>query len=284
MDIKQSPFSFYDFLGYLIPGSVFIYGIVIIYGHISTQSSGLEFIVGQLGFERAEIYIPFILTAYTAGHILSYLSSITIEKYAIWAHGYPSKYLLNIPVKGYLDVDSDKILRRFLRMAVWLIMFPISAMDWILGKRMGMRNLYAKPLDEFLITVIRNRIESLINRHAKAPDHSTQDAAIQAEFFRYGYHYAIENAPNHVPRMQNYVALFGFLRTLTLISLLLFWTMAFHAIFYTPDWHMGLGTVSSSGLLSFVLFMSFVKIYRRFSLEALMAMAITLEDRSARPS
>ena len=92
MDVKQNPFSIYDFLGYLIPGAVFLYGTLFIFEHISPLNDGaFGFNAANLSFEKPETYVPFVLLAYVVGHFLSFLSSITVERYSIWAHGYPSK-------------------------------------------------------------------------------------------------------------------------------------------------------------------------------------------------
>ena len=188
MDIKQNPFSFYDFLGYLIPGAVFLYGILLTLGHLATGTTALEFVTTRLSFDKAEIYIPFVLLAYIAGHFLSFVSSITIERYSIWAHGYPSKYLLGIPTQGYLKVEQNKKLRKVMRIFVFILLAPISILDWLLGDKAGMRVLYAKPLDKLLICVLRQRIELLIDDHAQVKDRESHGKAGQIDFFRYAYH------------------------------------------------------------------------------------------------
>lgn len=275
MDPKQNPFSLYDFLGYLIPGAVSLYGALLIIGHLSPTDTALGFVTTKLSFEKAEIYIPFILLAYIVGHFLSFVSSITVERYSLWAHGYPSKYLIGIPSKGYLDVGQHKKLRRVMRVGVFALLAPISVLDWLLGAKAGMRDLYAKSLDTLLIDVLKHRIECLIDRHAQVVGRASNGKEEQLDFFRYAYHYAIENAPNHVPKMQNYVALYGFLRTLTLISLVLFWIVVWHVSASGMSCLAVMLSISSASLLTYLLFMGFVKFYRRFSLEALMAMAVT---------
>lgn len=283
MDIKQNPFSFYDFLGYLIPGAVFLYGVLLTLGHLAPDTTALEFVTTKLSFDKAEIYIPFVLLAYIAGHFLSFVSSITIERYSIWAHGYPSKYLLGLPSKGYLKVEQNKKLRKVMRVLVFIILAPVSILDWLLGHKAGMRELYAKPLDKLLICVLRQRIESLIDDHAQVADRESHGKAGQIDFFRYAYHYAVENADNHVPKMQNYVALYGFLRTLTLLSLMLFWIVIWHLFTSNMSYlQIGLVVFVASGL-TYLLFMGFVKFYRRFSLEALMAMAVTYRCNHIKP-
>jgi hypothetical protein len=275
MDLKQNPFSLYDFLGYMIPGAVFLYSALLVIGHLSPTDTALEFVATKLSFEKAEMYIPFVLLAYIVGHFLSFVSSITIERYSLWAHGYPSKYLLGISSKGYLAVEKNISLRRVMRVGVFVLLAPISILDWLLGAKAGMRDLYAKPLDNLLIAVLRRRIECLIDNHAQVADRESHGKAGQIDFFRYVYHYAIENAPNHVPKMQNYVALYGFLRTLTLISLVLFWIVVWHVSQSSISCLVAILSISSASVLAFLLFMGFVKFYRRFSLEALMAMAVT---------
>lgn len=283
MDLKQNPFSFYDFLGYLIPGAVSLYGALLIIGHLSPTDTAVGFVTTKLSFEKAEIYIPFVLLAYIVGHFLSFVSSITVERYSIWAHGYPSKYLLGIPSKGYLAIEENKTLRRVMRVGVFVALAPVSALDWLLGAKAGMRDLYAKPLDQLLIDVLRRRIECLIDRHALVVNKESHGKARQLDFFRYAYHYAIENAPHHVPKMQNYVALYGFLRTLTLISLVLFWIIVWHVSASGMSCLAATLSILSASLLAYLLFMGFVKFYRRFSLEALMAMAVTYECKPNTP-
>lgn len=272
MTIKQNPFSFYDFLGYLTPGAVFLYAILLLLGHLAPGTTTIEFATDKLSFEKAEVYIPFVLLAYIAGHFLSFLSSITIEPYSIWAHGYPSKYLLGIPSQGYLHVDQNG--SRLVRRIVFVLLGPISVFDWILGRMAGMR-FYAKPLDNLLSEVLKQRIECLIENHAQIHKKEKYGTANQSDFFRYAYHYAVENAENHLPKMQNYVALYGFLRTLTFVLLILFWISVWHIISAPVSFLTAALVIAGSGSITFFMFMGFVKFYRRFSLEALMAMAVT---------
>lgn len=275
METKPNPFSIYDFLGYLIPGSVFLYGLLIVIKHISASDLSLDYIATKLSFKSEEIYLLFVLLSYISGHILSFLSSITIERYSIWAHGYPSKYLLGITKSDYFPKE-DKT-RCVIRAVVGLILLPIVLLDWLLGEKVGMRDLYAKPLDQLLINVLRNKIEILIVNHAGiVPKTETHGTPSEADFFRYAYHYAVENAHNHFAKMQNYVALYGFLRTLTLIAVIIFWDLLWHMLSGVIPISVSLWFLFAAVILAYVLFMAFVKFYRRFSLEALMAMAVTV--------
>lgn len=272
MDIKQNPFSLYDFLGYFVPGALLLYLLLIVWGHINAYSSPTEVIVNHLNFKSPELYPPFIILSYIVGHFLSFLSSITIEKYAVWKFDYPSKYLLDLQCKGYFHVDDPKVLRRLIRVGTWLLLFPITLLDFILGECLGMQELYAKKLDEKLREVLHNKIRVIIEKECGIK--ADEDSLSKKDFFRYLDHYALENAPNHLRKMQNYIALYGFLRTVSLIGVIFFWILLWHA-FYIK------GSVINSFILLiiyssfvYVFFMAFVKFYRRYTLEILMAVSV----------
>ena len=74
MDLKQNPFSLYDFLGYFTPGALFLYGLMAAYAHAQPLITVLGNITATLSFKTPEVYIPFILVAYATGS-LSFLSS-----------------------------------------------------------------------------------------------------------------------------------------------------------------------------------------------------------------
>lgn len=271
MDIKQNPFSLYDFLGYFVPGAFFLYLLLITWGHINAYSSPTEVIVNHLNFKSPELYPPFIILSYIVGHFLSFLSSITIEKYAVWKFDYPSKYLLDLTCKRYFQVDKPKYLRICIRCIVGFFILPITILDFILGKSL-VQELYAKKLDEKLRGVLHNKIKAIIEKECGIK--ADEDSLSKKDFFRYLDHYALENAPNHLRKMQNYIALYGFLRTVSLIAVIFFWILLWHA-FYIK------GSVLNSFILLtiyssfvYVFFMAFVKFYRRYTLEVLMAVSV----------
>jgi hypothetical protein len=281
MDMKQNPFSFYDFLGYFTPGALFLYGVMAGFAHTQSSLNIIDYIAANLSFGKPELYIPFILVAYTLGHILAFISSGMIERYSIWTVGYPSKYLLGISSQAYFDVEKHKALRVFIRIVVAILLAPISILDFVVGKIMGFRDLYAKSLDHLLVRVIAMKVGALMQQHAGLEKPPSETNVREVDFFRYVYHYAVEHAPNHLPKMQNYVALYGFLRTLTLLVVMLFWALVWHAYMGLVCYLEGGILIASSGILAFVAYMAFVKFYRRFSLEAFMALAATLELNSA---
>lgn len=277
IESKQNPFSIYDFLGYLIPGAIFLYGILFIFGHSQTELVFPNYLKEFLSLDKPDKYIPFILLAYVLGHFLNLLSSITIERYSIWVLGYPSKYLLLDETPEYFQVEDPKVLRYAVRIFIFIIILPVSFLDVIFGKLLKMRELYAKGLDKLLRAALWIKILKLIKMHAGIENPDNFGKPNEHDFFRYVYHYALENAPNHFAKMQNYVALYGFLRTLTFISTIFFWCFLYHFFKGSLSNLVNFILISCSALISYTFFIGFVKFYRRFSLEALMAMAIAFE-------
>lgn len=272
MELKQNPFSFYDFLGYFTPGAIFIYGCMAIFAHIQPDLKVLDFIT----FDRNEIYIPFILISYTAGHILSFVSSIFIEKYSEWTVGYPSKYLLGFMADSYFSGN------KLIRLLVALLLAPISIFEWLLNITIKYRNTYAKPLDSLLQNIIRAKVSALLREHSGLKKPLEGNSATNTHFFLFVYHYVVEKAPSHFPKMQNYVALYGFLRTLTLISVFFFWCLFVHIVDGSFSTMLSIVSLFLSAMLSLTFYMAFSKFHRRFSLEVLMALTAVFEVKALR--
>lgn len=276
---KQNPFSLYDFLGYFIPGSITLFGVITIVA-LSKQPVSLDdFLKSFQVLGRPELYFPLILLAYVVGHILSFLSSITIEKYSTWLLGYPSRYLLGFEPKGFFDVKRPRWTRIGVRLFVALLIVPVAAMDLILGVWLKMRLLYAKPLDPLLCDILKRKIRALAESEADEPD----VFAKEGDFFRFVYHYALEHSKAHFAKMQNYVALYGLLRSLSLAAVIFFWVAVFLALRQTLPVGFELLLPAVLALAAFVLYADFMKFYRRFSLEAMMALAVMYPPRSESP-
>jgi apolipoprotein N-acyltransferase len=100
------------------------------------------------------------------------------------------------------------------------------------------------------------------------------ESLIETNYFLFIYHFALENAPQHVPKMQNYVALFGLMRTLTFYFILLFWVASWHLIYSDASLLTIAITLPALSVVSYLFYLSFIKFYRRFTLEAMMAAAV----------
>ncbi|MBM4401127.1 MAG: hypothetical protein FJ045_04165 [Crenarchaeota archaeon] len=246
MNLKQNPFSLYDFLGYLIPGALFLYAaaLAIVWMEVGNETSLLKHLLAamdrldsQLALLHWQSYVPLAILAYTIGHFLSFLSSISIEKFMVWTCGYPSKFLLTTHEGHYLDIKAGpqdsavaKFIRRFNRAIVFVFLTPISAVDQSLGILFGTHKQYSKTLDSFLQRSIRRRMDSFLREnyvrdYTRHEDGEEYPLPKESDFFRGISHFALENAPGHVQPMQNYVALYGFLRTVSFVFVLLFWTL-----------------------------------------------------------
>ena len=90
-----------------------------------------------------------------------------MESYLIGAHGYPSKYLLKLPLQNYF-ITLVKSKRNFL-LGIFLAIFlaPIVLLDQIWGIALGARAKYADPLDKLLGTLLRGRVEYFFNNTVK---------------------------------------------------------------------------------------------------------------------
>lgn len=265
MELKQNPFSLYDFLGYLIPGLLFLFGVWILSNHLVTPTDTASELLKSMDDLSTTSYIAITLIAYITGHLLSYCSSMTVERYSEWTLGFPSKFLLSDSKKCYFDIDEKNGIHYLIRLLMFILLLPISVFDIFLGKWFSLRNSYAKKVEEPLLLLINNKLTASLNKAGIFSTHSND------RFFRYFYHLAVEHSKAHLPKMQNYVALFGFMRTLTLLSIVLFWVVFFEALcLYGFSNHLIflLGLLS---IISIVCYLGFIKFYRRFSLEVLMA-------------
>lgn len=293
--MKQNPFSIYDFLGYVFPGALSIFLIFFFYQvkyPITLNNileNGVSFIStpkGKGGLEIIEDTLVLTIIAYVVGHIVAYLSSITIEQYSQWLFGYPSFFLLNkAPNWLYWRIGENRISGKFqwpnkfidwgellLRVLMGLFLFPITLCYLLFGKVLGMKNYFVKPLDKTLTIAIKNNEDKLarsLGIEKKEGD----------DFHRVIYHYVYENQKNHVIKMDNYVALYGFLRALTFImvcsTLWIAYANVVSSFNYLP--HINFPTLAIlfiSILLTYICFMGFMKFYRRFTLESFMCLVI----------
>ena len=106
----------------------------------------------------------------------------------------------------------------------------------------------------------------------------------EIDYHRIIYHYVYEVKSAHQVKMDNYVALYDFMRSMTLIMNLTF----LYAVYYINTnsvellW-IGVWMLISTMLLSYLFFMAFMKFYRRFTLEVMMCLVTdeTINDKNA---
>jgi len=192
---------------------------------------------------KIDQYFIITILAYVIGHILSFISSITIESFAIWTLGYPSRYLLAIP-------------------------FPVTFTDFLVRRILRTKKLLGKSADAFSISLIKNEIPKFLNTNYKV---SKKDLPLDKDgndFFNIIYHYALENSTTHVTKMQNYVALYGFTRTLCLSVIFIIWLIIIRGFGGVFSVNVSIALIVLTSIAG-LLYIDFNKFFRKFSLEAL---------------
>tara|TARA_R110001632_G_scaffold28927_2_gene77027 strand:- start:50235 stop:51077 length:843 start_codon:yes stop_codon:yes gene_type:complete len=275
--IKQNPFSVYDFLGYLIPGSLFIYCFLIIDYLKKNNNYEIKNILSEINSVGYENIFFFIIISYSLGHILSFSSSVTVEKYANWKYDFPSKYLLNFEYKGYWNkkLKLKSIMWRFFLLP---ILFPCAFLDYLIGNLFGFKKFYTSSVDVFLEKVIKYKVDKLLDKLKLGEINDIKEfkdgKAKKYDFHRLITHYAYENSKNHQGKMSNYVALYGFLRNLCFIFNFLTIYFFLRVCLFLKFDLVNTITLIILSILTYISFMAFMKFYRRYTLEGFMVIAI----------
>ena len=282
--MEQNPFSLYDFLGYLAPGAIFNLELLFIFQKCRIEL--INFNAINSTYPGATL-IAFVLFSYVFGFALSIVSGELVEKYLIWRSGYPSKVRFSVPKKPFIDYLIHDSYRGPVYMLFFLIfLFPVLVLDLLFGKGLGIEKKYFKQYrnpDELLI--VKTNTYQILKRLTDNPEKLVNS---KANFFKYLYHYTYENQSPHSKKMQNYVALYGFSRTMTLIFSLFFLFIVISIVVQllglnwsdiTPINNATLHLICSS-LLSYIFFVGFAKYYRRYTDEVLMAaVALTISKK-----
>lgn len=292
--MEKNPFSIHDFLGYVLPGGIALLLAYMAYKNpqynYMTSQDFIDSIINTInalkkkGFSTIELSIATIIISYIAGHLVAYLSSITVERMAIWHYNYPSVFLLSDKPKPrfWSDiVDQWNNEKRFeaagnlvLRIMVSFLFFPLTICIWAV-RCLHMDPYFIKSLDNYLQSTIRLKFEMLVKKLSISKIKRPEDS----DTHRIIYHYMYENFPGHRAKMDNYVALYGVLRSLTLISnifIMYIWKCQACYLYNNFTWdlmrsypYMKIGFMV---LIQFLFFMAFMKFYRRFTLESFMCM------------
>ncbi len=286
--MNKNPFSFYDFLGYLFPGVVALALVIFVlalhsenapvYEYFSINKF-IEVFQEKQSLEWWESTIIVIILSYVAGHIVAYLSSIIIENFANNLFGYPSYYLLHydkprlcLLCKRYWIYPSFNLGRFFWRLVFFFMLSPIVIVTVIIGVPLRIVEYIVRPLDEY----VRNSIQGKLMQLSQMLNLELPDVNSKADYHRIVMHYVYLNIPNCQRKADNYVAIYGFLRAMTLIACTYFDYLLFQlmrALNTHTDVSLNVVLVFLVVLiLCNVLFMGFIKFYRRFTLENYMAL------------
>lgn len=191
---------------------------------------------------------------------------------------YPSKYLLNIndgkkPSERYWLKDSEShILKRFLLIFLFALFSPIITIP------MYSKLLYSyftRPLETYLIDNINKKIEDLFKELNMENKLTGKD-----DFHRLVMHYVHLNIPASNRKADNYIALYGFLRSTTLVMVLFtdfLIVVGVTSIFINCGQEFSLSSlilIACFWLISMISYMGFIKFYRRFTLENFMSLLV----------
>lgn len=297
--MEKNPFSIHDFLGYVLSGGVALLLAYMVYKNpqcnYMTSHEFIETIKNTIkalkikDVSTIQLSVAIIIISYIAGHLVAYLSSITVERMAIWHYNYPSVFLLSDKPKPRFCYDIKKQLANkkvfeaygnlFLRLAVSLFLLP-STICIFLVRWLRMGSYFIKPLDQYLQSSIQLKFKMLEKKLGISELKRSKDS----DTHRIIYHYMYENFPGHRAKMDNYVALYGVLRSLTLISNILtmyIWKCQVCYICNNPSydliWSYPYMKIGFMVLTQFLFFMAFMKFYRRFTLESFMCM-VSMEN------
>ncbi|AMJ70159.1 hypothetical protein AW879_09705 [Enterobacter cloacae] len=273
--MNQNPFSLYDFLGYLIPGGLFLYvlyfcGITLDWDviiQLKKAAIAQESTLSLLG------YSSIVILAYIIGHAIAICSAFLVEKYMNDTLQYPSIYLfweLNNEFKDEVKKGWGRKLKYFI---IKTILCPIWLLDIITFNK-----LYSRELTKELATPLWDKLtNSYIKIFSVDLNQLKTSYALQGDLFRLAYHYSYEYSSNHQPKIQNYVALYGFCRNVCLVFLIFFWvalcTLIINLMSANTS-HFNLIATLVMLLMTYIFYCGFVKFYRRFSLEVFMAFSV----------
>jgi hypothetical protein len=232
----------------------------------------------------------FIILAYTMGHILSFLSTLTIENFTVWMFGYPSKNLLDInrPARYFEKKMKNPntvnwavtLLSYTLRLLLAVFLAPITLLSITIGKLLDLnKSVYTKKIGEPYIELIK---EKIIKRfHLLDPN-------LTLDFNKHDYnklliHHSYDVNASHQPKLMNYVALYGFLRVISFILNILSMYLLFDVFYISDekliiDFHQNFSTqfitITISAFGTYVSYLGYLKFYRRYSQENLMIMLL----------
>ena len=305
-DNVSARFSLFDFLGYVIPGALSIMSFKILYELCDVQTFNLDVLCGRvLSIKLAKVSFSesvwFLIGSYLLGHLIAYFSSITVEVFSHWMHGYPSSFLLGEDNHHFFEKkpkkkEEDIIIKasrstffyfhlkycenkkmiiawwkwlvvNMVKLIISIIILPVSSCSVVLGRLFCFETFYLKQLDEETCNNVYDKAARL-RKFLKLnypPDYD-------ADHHRVIYHYVYEKFASHRAKFDCYVAIYDFLRSITFILIALFWGILVIAIknnIWNGGSYMLLCLVL---LLSYFVYMAFMKFYRRFTLESFMCL------------
>jgi hypothetical protein len=229
MEPKTPQFSAYDILGYLVPGAISL--LLVDYSimhHFYSMQIDYAKILERYSTLKLSAAIPLILLSYFVGHMISFASSMTVERHAKWLYGEPMKILLSHHSwKQYSYFQTGGKNQRFSRVLRFLTIAavsPIFILEFIFYITRITKN-YVKPMAEDIRQATLRALSILSERYQIKQDNEDY---FSREFELLAINYTTENAPSHLYSLRNYLVLYGFLRSMTFVLVLCSWLYVIH--------------------------------------------------------
>lgn len=291
--MSKNPFSIYDFMGYLFPG-VIVFVLYLAFSQIGFDVTKLKDISlasnpelsGKFDLEKSFLLV---VLCYILGHIVAYLSSITVEFASNKIFGYPSKYLLNEKrldwgrmFLNYFITEGTSsnaifkcvklVMKVLLKLIVLVLLFPVLISIFTIGYIFDINGYVSRSLDPYLRDTIIEK-EYLL---AKKLGIKHPDVNAECDYHRIILHYVYLNISSSQRKTDNYIALYGFLRSVCLLSsmtFLLVLILSFKTIDISAPYDLWIiGVLCFLYFVSYLTYLGFVKFYRRYTLENFMAL------------
>ena len=171
-----------------------------------------------------------VLCSYIIGHLLSYLSSITVELFYTWYYGYPTKYLLrkndDKHEPQYLLNSNLGIWGMIGHLVVCLLLFPVLVGHFVFERLLHMKFFICRNLDDKLIDSISKKVKQVCDTIGYCNAESND-----ADVHRVVMHYVYEHCRMHQVKFDNYVALYGLLRSVSFTFCLSFIFVLYRLLF-----------------------------------------------------
>lgn len=283
--VERIPFTIYDVIAYLGPGIVSAWAIFDVVPSLfnAPNDSVARFVHDRsaiFGVAAIDIAVAIVVAgvfAYTLGVLIGFIASVTIEKLSIVYFGYPSEFVRTRYKFAGPIADRD-ITKKFLAngcasgaILVQLICLPLTIFIWG-ANILALFSVVIKPLPETMILSWEERFQFLSGYKIGYER--------RVDWFRFVCFYVINNNPVAFLRMYNYLTLYGFLRNMTFIFLVSTWVYSSAAIVFCGTERGCTFAISAlaSGIVCGGLFCGFLKFYRRYTEEAILAFALMRID------
>ena len=292
--MEKNPFSIYDFMGYLFPGILVMFILCYVccgsfnpydIFNLEVFISAFKLDVGVSTCMIGRIAL-FVVISYILGHLISYLSALTIELVFRRTFGYPSTYLFHSSRITWKNMCENyfetipKANRRYMKACVMclkilllLVVAPISIMNFTLGHFTGLNLFMTRSLDNNLISIVQRKYNTMLKKlNIEIVDSSKMDK------HRLVMHYAYHNVQTSQNKTENYIALYGFLRCISFIFCLAFDALVIYGI-TTIDFSakVSWSLIIEMGILfsiAYIAYLGFTKFYRKYTLENYMALVV----------